>query len=302
MNFAALLVTLLQSLISLGIPVDHTPPHTQTNVAQADDLKLLDGTWLPIEAQLGSNKLPDEFLQSVRLVLKSGEYSSHVGDVVDRGKLNVDITATPKTMDIVGTDGPNQGKTIPAIYEFKDGKLRVCYSIGADPRPTEFSTAGGEKYFLATYRRESKLDPLRKLAGRWTNPAGARAEFEEYWSMPAGNAMMGMFRILQNGKAVLYEFLLIEEEDDGVFLRLRHYRPKLLDMDDAPVRAKLVEHSETRFVFTNPDSASPVKVTYEFESNDKTTATVETTRNGQPVTFKFPMVRVHAVEPASDGK
>jgi uncharacterized protein (TIGR03067 family) len=41
--------------------------------------------------------------------------------------LKVDGAAKPKAMGIVGVEGPNKGKPLLAIYEFKDDTLRICY-------------------------------------------------------------------------------------------------------------------------------------------------------------------------------
>ena len=38
----------------------------------------------------------------------------------DRGTCTLDTSASPKRMTIRGTEGPNRGKTILAIYEMKD--------------------------------------------------------------------------------------------------------------------------------------------------------------------------------------
>src|SRR5436309_15131424 len=81
------------------------------------------------------------------------------------------------------------------------------------------------------------------LAGRWSQAEGKGCLYEEHWSVPAGGAMMGMFRMLLDGKPVVYEWLLLEETADGVWLRQRHYRPGMIDLDAAPVRMKLTEAS-----------------------------------------------------------
>jgi uncharacterized protein (TIGR03067 family) len=62
--------------------------------------------------------------------------------------------AKPKELDIVGTDGPNKGKTILAIYEQDGDTLRICYDLSGKGRPTEFKTKEGTQSFLVTYVRE----------------------------------------------------------------------------------------------------------------------------------------------------
>jgi Domain of unknown function (DUF6265) len=138
-----------------------------------------------------------------------------------------------------------------------------------------------------------KLADLAWLVGHWRTPPEEKSGYEEHWSEPAGGAMMGMFRILQGGRPSLYEFLLIEEGADGVFLRLRHYRPGMVDVDKAPFRIRLVEATGSRVVFENPEGERPRRIAYRLEGNELT-AVVETTRDGKPVQFSLKMRRAPA--------
>src|ERR1700736_364941 len=88
--------------------------------ARSDDAKdgdAIQGTWLPSTAELGGKPFPDEVRKTIKLVLKDGKYTATVGKMVDQGTVKLNPTAKPKKMEITGTDGPNKGKTIPAIYE-----------------------------------------------------------------------------------------------------------------------------------------------------------------------------------------
>src|SRR5262249_35103719 len=113
-----------------------------------------DGTWLPVTAELGGKKFPDELRQNMKLVLKDNKYTVTVGKSVDQGTVKLNPAAKPKEMDITGTDGPNKGKTILAIYERDGDTLRVCYDVGGKTRPTEFKTREGTTLFLVSYKRE----------------------------------------------------------------------------------------------------------------------------------------------------
>jgi len=119
----------------------------------ADERKLLQGTWLPTAAELGEKSFDEATLKTIKLVVEGDKYTVTVGKAVDKGTTKIDPAAKPKTMDILGSDGPNKGKTILAIYELKDDTLRVCYDLSGKARPTEFKTKKGEQLFLATYKR-----------------------------------------------------------------------------------------------------------------------------------------------------
>jgi uncharacterized protein (TIGR03067 family) len=121
--------------------------------AHAQD-EAIDGAWLPTSAELAAQKLPDDVRTSMKLVVKDDKYTVTVGKAVDRGTLKLNPSANPKAMDITGTDGPNKGKTFPAIYEQNGDTLRICYDLSGKNRPTEFKTEAGTQLFLVTYKRE----------------------------------------------------------------------------------------------------------------------------------------------------
>jgi uncharacterized protein (TIGR03067 family) len=122
--------------------------------AGAQDAKQIQGTWVPLSAELGGKALPDDVRKSIKLVLKADTYVVTAGKEPDEGKCKIDPTKTPKTLDITGTKGPNMGKTFPCIYELNGDTLRVCYDLSGKARPTEFKTTEGSMLFLVTYRRE----------------------------------------------------------------------------------------------------------------------------------------------------
>ena len=75
------------------------------------DAKSMEGTWLPAVAELGGEKFPDEARKTIVLVISDGKYSVTAGKNPDRGTVTLDPSKKPKEMDIVGTEGPNKGKT-----------------------------------------------------------------------------------------------------------------------------------------------------------------------------------------------
>lgn len=125
--------------------------------ARSDDAKdgdSIQGTWLPSAAELGGKMFPDEVRKTIKLVVKDDKYTVTVGKAVDQGNLKLNPAAKPKEMDIIGTDGPNKGKTILAIYERNGDTLRICYDLGGKDRPAEFKSKQGTQLFLVTYQRD----------------------------------------------------------------------------------------------------------------------------------------------------
>jgi uncharacterized protein (TIGR03067 family) len=149
-SIAVLVVSLAFAIVVWGGDVK------SKNVMNANDN--LDGTWQVSAAELGGKKWPEELCKMTRLILDGQNYTVMVGDAPDKGTIKVDSSAKPKSIDVTGTEGPNKGKTFPAIYELgkdKDGgdTLRICYDLSGQSRPTEFKSTEGTKLFLVTYTR-----------------------------------------------------------------------------------------------------------------------------------------------------
>ncbi|HEY8075250.1 MAG TPA: TIGR03067 domain-containing protein [Labilithrix sp.] len=112
---------------------------------------MLDGKWIPIEAELGGAKMAAGALSSFELAIRNGTYEVP-GDV---GRIDIHEGTSPPSMDVIGTDGPNKGKTFPAIYELDQDLLTICYDLAGKERPTSFATASGTKQFLVKYKRKA---------------------------------------------------------------------------------------------------------------------------------------------------
>ncbi len=124
--------------------------------ADAPDAKTLEGVWMPVEAELGGQSMPEAVLKTISLKLHDGKYEVFVAGEPDRGTYTIDPSTKPKSMRITGTDGPNKGKTFPAIYELEGERLRICYDLSGKQRPADFSTAAGTRLYLVTYDRRKQ--------------------------------------------------------------------------------------------------------------------------------------------------
>ena len=118
------------------------------------DGKDIQGTWLPIKAEVGGKPMGNDFLTNTVMKLDGGKYLVTVAGSPDKGDYTLDAGSKPKTLDITGSEGPNAGKKIPCIYELKGNTLKICYGLDGSARPTEFKSPPGTKYFLVTYERK----------------------------------------------------------------------------------------------------------------------------------------------------
>ena len=118
-----------------------------------DDTKAVQGNWKPVKAELAGQPMTDDILKSISLKLDNGKYEVFVGDKPDKGTYTLDSATKPNSITVTGTEGPNKGKTFPAIYELKGDTLRICYDLSGAKRPTEFKSVAGTKLYLVTYVR-----------------------------------------------------------------------------------------------------------------------------------------------------
>lgn len=117
------------------------------------EAKALAGTWELASGEVGGRKMPEAVTKTFTLVLEGEKYTVKSRGPDDAGTVKLDPTKTPKALDVVGVEGPNKGKTFPAVYELDGDTLKVCYDLDGKTRPAEFKSAAGTKQFLAVYKR-----------------------------------------------------------------------------------------------------------------------------------------------------
>src|SRR5450432_2289487 len=110
-----------------------------------DDAKAVQGNWKPVKAELAGQPMDEAVMKIISLKLDNGKYEVFVGNDPDRGTYTVDATTQPKSMTVTGTEGPNHGKTFPAIYEINGDTLRICYDLSGAKRPMQFKSTAGTK-------------------------------------------------------------------------------------------------------------------------------------------------------------
>ena len=120
----------------------------------------LNGTWIVKQAEFAGRSLPVP--PGIELQINGNQYSvaslTNRALPSDRGSIVVfSDAAAGKTghVDVVGEDGPNQGKRFPAIYRFMSGaserELEMCYDLSGKVRPTEFASPDGTLLLRVTY-------------------------------------------------------------------------------------------------------------------------------------------------------
>lgn len=139
-------------LVYLGVISLMLATTTHAGDDQAD-CTALQGTWSLASAVMAGNPFPEQLVKTISLTLKDGRYTVMVGQGKDEGTAKHDAGKNPKTMEITGTDGPNKGKTMLAIYKINGDSLTICYDLTGKAYPTEFKSTAENKHFLVEYKR-----------------------------------------------------------------------------------------------------------------------------------------------------
>jgi hypothetical protein len=108
---------------------------------------------------------------------------------------------------------------------------------------------------------------LAWISGSWEMTRGA-TRVEEHWTRPAANALLGMGRRLNGERMVFFEFLRIEQRDDGIYYVAQ---PR----GRAPTDFKLTRFDGSSAVFENPQHDFPKRVLYRKNPDGSLTARVD---------------------------
>jgi uncharacterized protein (TIGR03067 family) len=123
----------------------------------------LNGIWRITSAEFAGQDLPVQ--AGFELQISGAQYRvasvSNAAMPSDSGKVEL-IVGRPvngvMALDVIGEDGPNQGKRFPAIYRFIDGSdgraLEMCYDLAEKDRPTAFVSPKGTLLLRVSYAKK----------------------------------------------------------------------------------------------------------------------------------------------------
>ena len=105
-----------------------------------------------IRAELGGERAPGLIVENTKLELQSGIYVIRFDhEESDRGSYELGCEGPIRTIIFRGELGTYVGRTIPATYQLKGNRMRVCYSFGDKSSPA-YSPSANQVY-VAIYRR-----------------------------------------------------------------------------------------------------------------------------------------------------
>ena len=130
----------------------------------------------------------------------------------------------------------------------------------------------------ATVSAPTLMD-LSWFVGDW-QMSHERVTIEEHWIPAKGGLMLGLSRTVSGGRAVAFEFLRIEERENGIYYVAQ---PK----GRPPTDFKLIKLEDKAVVFENPDHDFPRIIRYQLKSDGTLLAQIEGKLRGKVSTQSF---------------
>lgn len=112
--------------------------------------------------------------------------------------------------------------------------------------------------------KTASLDDLEFMTGMWQQ-ASSDTVIEEWWMASQGKTKVAAFRWAQGDKIVAIELVIISEEDDGIYLRFKHYSADYMPWEKGEpnvYRLQSTDSSQAVFANTAPRTGIPNVLIY----------------------------------------
>jgi uncharacterized protein (TIGR03067 family) len=185
------LLAAFAALYRFVLPPD--PPSLTQAPAVKSDFELLQGTWHITALEMNGAKVDGQTFQGAKIILKGNEFKSLSMGAEYEGTFKIDPSASPKTLDMTFTKGPENGNTNAAIYKLEGDTWTICMATASTVRPTKFATAKGSEWALEELKRgdgpqtESAPAPRPAKAAATEESKKELERFAGEWEMVSGS-------------------------------------------------------------------------------------------------------------------
>lgn len=139
-------------------------------------------------------------------------------------------------------------------------------------------------FALAVAAEPVAIERLAWMSGCWSSDGGEFGSGEQ-WSRPAGGSMLGMSRLVRDGKTVGHEFMRISETADGSLVFLA--APSGQSSHAFPL-ASIDTHE---VVFADPEHDFPQRIRYRLIAPGHLLGSIDGELDGQARSIEFPLTR-----------
>ena len=78
---------------------------------------------------------------------------------------------------------------------------------------------------------QGSLADIQFIAGHWETTKNGQ-QIEAFWTEPASANMAGVIRMMNDEAPTLYEIFAIEMNDNGLEIRVKHFKPGLIGLEE----------------------------------------------------------------------
>ena len=134
-------------------------PLAHADEAADKEIKALQGEWTWTSHEVGGQRMePDANDRPVVKIEKDKWYfkNKDTSDFKEAGKFVLDVTTTPRCVDLVSTQKESEGQKNEAIYKLEEDKLTIVLNLNADDksRPMGFETKDKPGMILVVLERK----------------------------------------------------------------------------------------------------------------------------------------------------
>ena len=135
-------------LVAAGLLVAAEDPKADAK----KDKENIQGAWKAVSGEAGGQKLSDERIESIKIVIAADKITVNVADNTRVSTYKIDPAQKPKTIDLTN----EMDQTAPGIYELDGDNLKVCWNQGGSERPKKFESKPDTQVRLMVFKREKK--------------------------------------------------------------------------------------------------------------------------------------------------
>ncbi|MEX2139060.1 MAG: protein kinase [Pirellulales bacterium] len=131
----------------------------QDNRSADEETKIFQGEWNVVGLEGDGHKASEGELKTQKWSVEGNTITASAHGSTGKMRFTLNPKKTPKEIDLVALDGNLKGTTTFGIYEFQNGRLRICHGGPMEKetdRPKEFTDSSGSGCGLMIFERKSQ--------------------------------------------------------------------------------------------------------------------------------------------------
>lgn len=144
-------LTTLLLFVATGLMLRAEPPSPDRAKA---DVARLQGAWAIVSVEIEGKPLAMDGLKDACLTIQGKQYSFKLGKADLEFTYKLNVSQSPKAIDLIVTEGAQKGKVYQGIYKFEKDRYIICRGTNPErSRPTEFVTRPKSGYMMVVWKR-----------------------------------------------------------------------------------------------------------------------------------------------------